>query len=71
MSQFLPEPVPHETIERILALAQRTPSWSNTQTWRVIVTEGAGTALFRKALGEHLTAGVIAPDIPFPRLIVR
>lgn len=64
--QYLDKPVPHETIERILALAQRTPSWSNTQTWQVIVTEGAGTEHFRGAMGEHLISGAIAPDIAFP-----
>ncbi|MNQ73541.1 Nitroreductase family protein [compost metagenome] len=26
---FLPEPVPRDTIERILSLAQRTASWCN------------------------------------------
>lgn len=47
---FLPEPVPRETIARILAIAQRTASWCNTQPWQVIVTSGAATERFRQAL---------------------
>lgn len=41
MRRFLPEPVPRETIEAILALAARAPSGSNTQPWRVHVLTGA------------------------------
>lgn len=50
---FLPHPVPHETIERLLALAQLSASWCNAQPWQVIVTEGAGTERFRQALYAH------------------
>ena len=38
---FLPEPVPRATIERILALAARAPSGTNTQPWHVYVLTGA------------------------------
>lgn len=38
---FLPDPVPHETVERILALAARAPSGTNMQPWRVEVVTGA------------------------------
>ncbi|MFX6027967.1 nitroreductase family protein, partial [Acinetobacter baumannii] len=44
---FKPEPVPRATIEAILATAQRTASWTNTQPWQVIVTTGAATERFR------------------------
>jgi nitroreductase len=37
---FTDEPVPRETIERILTLAQRAPSGGNLQPWRVYVTAG-------------------------------
>lgn len=38
---FLRTPVPHETIEHILAVASRAPSGTNTQPWRVYVVQGA------------------------------
>ena len=34
---FLPTPVPRATIERILAVASRAPSGTNTQPWKVYV----------------------------------
>ena len=37
---FLPTPVPHATLDRILALAARAPSGTNTQPWQVIVLQG-------------------------------
>lgn len=64
--QFLPEPVPAEDIERLLTLAQRTPSWCNTQPWRVIVTSGEATERFRTGLAEHLLVHPQDADIPFP-----
>lgn len=64
--QFLPEPVPRHTIEQVLTLAQRTPSWCNTQPWHVVVTEGAATDRLRTRLLEHLRANPGEPDFPFP-----
>ncbi len=65
--QFHPDQVPHTDIERLLELAQQTPSWCNTQPWQVIVTEGAATDRFRTELLSHIQAGGEAqPDFPFP-----
>jgi len=65
---FLPEQLPRDTIQRILALTQRTASWCNTQPWEVIVTAGAGTERFRQALFAHVMSQPQAhPDFPFPR----
>ena len=65
---FLPEQLPRDTIQRILALTQRTASWCNTQPWEVIVTAGAGTERFRQALFDHVMSQPQAhPDFPFPR----
>lgn len=38
---FLPTPVPRATIERLLALAARAPSGTNTQPWKAYVLQGA------------------------------
>jgi len=65
---FLDKPVPKTTIQRILELSQRTPSWCNTQPWQVVVTSGEGTEPFRKALYEHaISVPASGPDFPFPK----
>ncbi|TQF73936.1 nitroreductase [Rhodococcus spelaei] len=64
---FLPDQVPHEVIEQILTLAQRTPSWCNTQPWQVAITEGEATDRFRVGLAEALRTVAQASDIEFPR----
>jgi nitroreductase len=48
---FKPDPVPHETVERILALASRAPSGTNIQPWNVYVV--AGEARDRLARAMH------------------
>jgi len=67
---YRPDPVPHEVIERLLALSQLTASWCNSQPWQVIVTEGQGTERFRQALFDHASrAGLEAEaqsDFPYP-----
>ncbi len=65
---FLRRAVDRPTIEQILTLAQRTPSWCNAQPWQVIVTSGTGTERFREAMLGHAAAGEPpSPDFPFPR----
>jgi nitroreductase len=71
---YLAEPVPREKIDRMLAMAQLSASWCNSQPWQVIVTEGQGTERFRQALFEHARndaatqgdASTVKPDLPFP-----
>lgn len=65
---YRPQQVPRETIERILAAAQRTASWCNSQPWQVTITSGEATRKFRDALYPVAASG--APnsgDFPFPR----
>lgn len=64
--QFLPDEVPQKTIDDLLNLAQRTPSWCNTQPWQVDITVGEGTERFRKALLECVHGQAPAPDFEFP-----
>jgi nitroreductase len=64
---FLDRPVPRATIERLLWLAQRSASWSNTQPWQVIVTTGAGTERFRRALRKEAEQRGGGMDSDFPR----
>jgi nitroreductase len=41
MREFLPTPVPRATIARLLEVASRAPSGTNTQPWKVYVLQGA------------------------------
>lgn len=64
---FMEPPVPRPTIERLLEMAQRTPSWCNTQPWRVTLTSGAATRQLAEALSAHQGTGAAEqPDLPFP-----
>ncbi|MQP68329.1 nitroreductase [Niveispirillum sp. SYP-B3756] len=69
---YRPEPVPRDTIRQMLALAQMSASWCNSQPWQVIVTEGEGTERFRARLFDRacqeMTQGAAAmqPDLAFP-----
>jgi nitroreductase len=55
---FKPDPVPRETVERILALASRAPSGSNIQPWRVVAVGGEARArLAESMMGEFMRHG--------------
>ena len=69
---YLPDPVPHATIETMLAISQRAASWCNSQPWQVHVTEGAATerlreTMFARAMADA-TDGALSSesDLPFP-----
>jgi len=65
---FLPDPVAHPMIRRILEIAQRTATWCNTQSWQVVITDADATNRLRSALYERAKAQVPAgPDLPWPR----
>lgn len=55
---FLPTPVPRELIERVLAVASRAPSGTNTQPWNVYVLTGAAKA----ALSQRVLAAYDDPQ---------
>jgi nitroreductase len=51
---FLPDPVPRQTLEDILAVAARAPSGTNTQPWKVYVLTGqARMRLTQAILAEY------------------
>jgi nitroreductase len=52
--QFLPTAVPRATIERLLEVASRAPSGTNTQPWKAYVLQGASKdALIAKVCQAH------------------
>jgi nitroreductase len=62
-----PEPVPEDTLQRILELAQCTPSWCNCQPWQLVITRGTATDRFREAVSAHARSGARPnPDFPYP-----
>ncbi|GAA4544061.1 nitroreductase [Pseudonocardia xishanensis] len=63
---FRPDPVPRDVVDKILAIAQRAPSWCNTQPWHVTITRGAETEAFREGLSEHATSQPMVTDFEFP-----
>jgi len=63
---FLPQALPRETIERILAMASRTPSWCNGQPWHVNVLSGPTLDALRDGYTARILAGKRGPDLPFP-----
>lgn len=71
---YLPDQVPHATIETMLRIAQGTASWCNSQPWQAIVTEGEASERFRGALYAHATGNrwedqktrPEQPDFAFP-----
>ena len=54
---FLPREVPRETIEHVLATAQRTASWCNSQPWQVLIASGEAKERFRKEIYAAAVSG--------------
>lgn len=46
------EALSQETLDAIVAMAQRTPSWCNSQPWQVHITQPSATERFRAALSQ-------------------
>lgn len=63
---FLSDPVPAKTLDRLFTLAQRAPSWSNTQPWKIHLTSGEATASFASALTSHVRENAPQSDLPMP-----
>lgn len=65
---FKPDPVPREIIEKILEAAGRSPSYTNTQPWRVAVVSGKKKEEISKILYEMAKSNIPpAPDIALPK----
>jgi nitroreductase len=64
---FLDRPVPRETIDAILAAAQRTASWCNAQPWKLYMASGSAIERLRRALPEQARHGKPAPDFAWPQ----
>ena len=66
---FLPKPVPAETLQDIIAKALWAPSWGNTQPWEIVVATGEKLEEFREKNRESLLSGKpMQPDVPMPQV---
>jgi nitroreductase len=63
---YRPDPVPRDTIDTILSLAQRTASWCNSQAWQIFVAGAAATQRLREELLVHVRSHPPRPDFPWP-----
>jgi nitroreductase len=65
---FKSAPIPKETMERILEAAARSPSYTNTQPWEVVVVSGKKKNELGKILYDMAEGGVpVNPDLPAPK----
>jgi nitroreductase len=63
---FDPAPIKREKLQRLLKLAQQSPSWCNTQPWSVSLVSGMALDRLRGLLSEANVENSLSPDIPFP-----
>lgn len=63
---FLPEPLDDQVLDRLFSMAQRTPSWCNTQPWEVDLLGGEELASFGKSLREHVASQEPFADLGLP-----
>jgi nitroreductase len=55
---FQPREVPRDVIAHVLATAQRTASWCNSQPWQVLIVSGEAKERFRKAIHAEASRGL-------------
>lgn len=63
---FRADPLPRDTIETILHMAQRTASWCNSQAWQLAVASAPATDRLRAALLAYVQGREPAPDLAWP-----
>lgn len=63
---FLPGSLPEQDLERLFRMAQRAPSWCNTQPWQVTLVSGAARDRLSKALLAAASTGQRGSDLPAP-----
>jgi nitroreductase len=64
---FKPDPVPKNILTEIIGIAQRSPSYKNSQPWEVVILSGAKKEALSTMLVRLLEKGTAPyPDIPEP-----
>ncbi|MBN2239466.1 MAG: nitroreductase [Dehalococcoidales bacterium] len=62
---FTDKPVPKEILEKIVATAQRSPSWGNTQPWEFVIAGGKVLDEIKQGFLDKVDE-ISVPDLPFP-----
>jgi nitroreductase len=57
---FLPDPIPPPVLDAVLADANASPSWSNTQPYRIAIASGALRERLQVELTQRFDAGMAA-----------
>lgn len=69
MRAFLDRPVEKEILEKVIAAANRSPSYQNTQPWEVFVVRGEKKEALAGRMYDSALKGVpMEPHIPFSRI---
>jgi nitroreductase len=63
---FAADPVDPMTLRQLFRVAQRTPSWCNSQAWQVHLLSGPDVAALSERLVSRVLSGPETPDIPGP-----
>ena len=64
---FLQKQVDQETLEKIVRIANKSPSYMNTQPWELFIAAGEEKDKLAGRLSSDISNGVpLTPDIPFP-----
>lgn len=63
---YTTQEVPDDDIARMFELAQKAPSWCNTQPWQVVATRGEATDRLAAALTEYVQNNTPDPDFQGP-----
>jgi nitroreductase len=63
---FRPDLVDAAVVDEVLTLAQRAPSWCNTQPWQVHLLGGDGLTRFSAGLEERVLEGRQTADLDLP-----
>lgn len=65
--KFQARAVPRATLEQLLSMAQRTPSWCNIQPWQIVLVSGTALDTLREHLWHQVNSGARPnPDFAFP-----
>ena len=69
---FLPRPVEKAVLEKVIAAANRSPSYQNTQPWEVFVAQGEKKEALAGRMQDSVVKGApMEPHIPFARVLPK
>ncbi len=66
--KFKPDPVPMETLMKVIDAAKWSPSYKNSQPWEIVIISGEKKEALSKLMVELLENGTEpSPDLPAPK----